>query len=132
MHRYYFPAGHSKFVRYDDLAGVEKAGRYKDWGLSPIDGVWWASGFGNVLGIKLYFKDTAKQNKVFGCGFSVKNEFNINKVLELILIRIQYRGLEVPELKKLISTRGINAANCTLKEDFIQLLEKYDRENVAS
>ena len=120
-------------MRYDDLAGVEKAGRFKDWGISGKDGVWWASGFGNVLGIKLHFKDTAKQNKMFGCGFSVMDEAsNINKVLELILIRIQYRGLEVPELKKLISTRGINAANCTLKDDFIQLLEKYDRENVAS
>ena len=60
------------------------------------------------------------------------NDFKINEVLELILIRIQYRGLEVPELKKLISKRGINAADCTLKDDFIQLLEKYDRENVIS
>jgi hypothetical protein len=118
-------------VRYDDLAGVEKAARYKDWGVGA-DGVWWASGFGNAIGIKLYFKGTAKQNKVFGCGFSVKNDFKINEVLELILIRIQYRGLEVPELKKLISKRGINAADCTLKDDFIQLLEKYDRENVIS
>ena len=62
----------------------------------------------------------------------LKNDFKINEVLELILIRIQYRGLEVPELKKLISKRGINAADCTLKDDFIQLLEKYDRENVFS
>ena len=81
---YYFPAANSKFVKFSELAGAEKALRDKDWGIG-ISGVWWPSGFGTDMGIKLYFKE----KKVFGCGISIEDPSRVDEILQMITDRIE-------------------------------------------